>query len=215
MSGGGTVVGGGVLSGTLSECSSARKRRSAEELSRLREEIASLDEDQFDQVLNTSSAASACSEVKCEPIVLAIVSEIVRVGTEVLRSSAGSPRPLVLIERLARLGIDVIGLSGETVSRACSNMSFNYGSQMSPGYGIPVSPTPAAMGPAENFGTTAIRELVSSLGRPRRRDASEIIAAIAAAKKAGLDEIAARLEAELELSKEPAPAVEASSEAAA
>lgn len=130
--------------------------------------------------------------VDAKPIVVVILVEIARLSG---LPCDENPRLLMMIEKLGRIARDVqalgFGLDAGSIRAGYSPMD---GSDAS--YSSPNAPMSAAMGPAENFGTVAIQQLVSSLSRPKRSPV-EVVEAIAMAKKSGLDDVAEALTKEL------------------
>lgn len=127
--------------------------------------------------------------VDAKPIVVVILVEIARLSG---LPCDENPRLLMMIEKLGRIAREVqalgFGLDAGSVRAGYSPMD---GSDVVASYSMP-----AAMGPAENFGTVAIQQLVSSLSRPKRSPV-EVVEAIAMAKKSGLDDVAEALTKEL------------------
>ena len=168
-------------------------------------------------------APTPTAESSLDPVTIisAILAEVVRLSTAtalILHATRRmDPRGLLALERLVSHARAILTLAGGEVkpSFGCAGpINIGYGTPLSPVYSTSDSPsasvsanysadfppTPAAQGPAENFGTSAIRELISSLNQPRRqRTAEETVDAIAAARRANLDDVAARLEADLHL----------------
>jgi hypothetical protein len=117
------------------------------------------------------------------------LQEAIRAKLSVLLQAPLTPRSLLQIEATARLGRELVavGLDAEALA------STPFGN----GGGYYLEDTDQGNTRAETFAATLLREFVA-LNKPRETS-SDIVAAIAEAKKQGLDDVAARLQEKLDL----------------
>lgn len=107
-----------------------KKKASPEDLARLRDEIAQLTEDQLEQLNGTVMGMGLAMEVRVDPVALAIIAEIARLSTEVLRAGTVSARSLMLVEKLAHVGLDVARARSMLEAMATKTLGASLGSDL-------------------------------------------------------------------------------------
>lgn len=147
--------------------------------------------------------------VKAEktPLSEALRGELIRVLTEGSKNDDGVLTPLVLsrVERIARTGRDLLvaaSASPQNLAAMVRRKRLPWG-----GYGLDLTSDDAFVDgsndnvfapsqPAENFGMTAIREMVAAV-KNVNNDPVKLVHALAVARREGLDDVARDLEAQL------------------